>query len=134
MAVNASVSSSFQASFQKGEKRNDQRNGNTPAMDLGGAEYRIFRRGVSRALPVADKARRTSGSGQNFGGLNAAAKFWAPQQDIAAEIGAKNMPVACFLNAPTSAPTNGISHPLRLSCGGVWVPRPRRDEISPTPA
>ena len=38
--------------------------------------------GESRALPVADEARRTSGSGQNFGGLNAAAKFWAPQQEI----------------------------------------------------
>ena len=38
--------------------------------------------GESRALPVADEARRTSGSGQNFGGLNAAAKFWAPQQEL----------------------------------------------------
>jgi hypothetical protein len=38
---------------------------------------------------VADEARRTSGSGQNFGGLNAAAKFWEPQQDIAAAIGTK---------------------------------------------
>ena len=36
--------------------------------------------GESRALPVADEARRTSGSGQNFSGFNAAAKFWAPQQ------------------------------------------------------
>ena len=42
----------------------------------------MLRRGESRALPVADEARRTSGSGQNFGGLNAAAKFWAPQQEI----------------------------------------------------
>jgi hypothetical protein len=33
---------------------------------------------------VADEARRTSGSGQNFGGLNAAAKFWAPQQVMSA--------------------------------------------------
>ena len=61
----------------------------------------MLRRGESRALPVADKARRTSGSGQNFGGLNAAAKFWAPQQDIAAAIGTKNMPPACFLYVPT---------------------------------
>ena len=38
--------------------------------------------GESRALPVAGEARRTSGSGQNFGGFNAAAKFWAPQQEI----------------------------------------------------
>ena len=38
--------------------------------------------GESRALPVANEARRTSGSGQNFGDLNAAAKFWAPQQEI----------------------------------------------------
>ena len=38
--------------------------------------------GESRALPVADEARRTSGSGQNFGGLNAAAKFWVPQQEL----------------------------------------------------
>ena len=94
----------------------------------------MLRRGVSRALPVADKARRTSGSGQNFGGSNAAAKFWASQQDIAAETGTKrwcganqdgcysgiaaeidtkNMPLAyflnvstpaCFLNAPTPLP------------------------------
>ena len=71
----------------------------------------------SRAPPVADEARRTSGSGQNFGGFNTAAKLGAPQQEIrfwppcvkgavsyggiAAEIGAKNMPPACFLNAPT---------------------------------
>ena len=30
----------------------------------------MLRRGESRALPVADEARRTSGSGQNFGGSN----------------------------------------------------------------
>ena len=63
----------------------------------------MLQRGESRALPVADEARRTSGSGQNFGGLNAAAKFWAPQQDIAAEIDTKNMPLAYFLNVSTPA-------------------------------
>ena len=40
--------------------------------------------GESRALPEADEARRTSGSGQNFGGFDAAAKFWAPQQELSA--------------------------------------------------
>ena len=84
--------------------------------------------GAIRALPVADTARRASGSGQNFGGSNAAAKFWAPQQGIriwppcvkgavsyggiAAEIGAKNMPPACFLNAPTGG-LSSIRQPLR---------------------
>ena len=38
--------------------------------------------GESRALPVADEARRTSGSGHNFGGFHAAAKLWEPQQEI----------------------------------------------------
>ena len=38
--------------------------------------------GESRALPVADEAQRTSGSGQNFSGFNAAAKFWVPQQEL----------------------------------------------------
>ena len=65
----------------------------------------MLRRGESRALPVADKARRTSGSGQNFGGSNAASKFWAPQQDIAAEIDTKNMPPAYFLNVSTPPST-----------------------------
>ena len=40
--------------------------------------------GAIRALPVADEARCASSCGQNFGGLNAAAKFWVPQQDHAA--------------------------------------------------
>ena len=82
----------------------------------------------SRAPPVADEARRTSGSGQNFGGFNTAAKLGAPQQEIrfwppcvkgavsyggiAAEIGAKNMPPACFLNAPTGG-LSVIRQPLR---------------------
>jgi hypothetical protein len=35
---------------------------------------------------VADEARRTSGSGQNFGGFNAAAKFWVPQQELSAKL------------------------------------------------
>ena len=36
---------------------------------------------------MADEARRTSGSGtQNFGGFNAAAKFWVPQQELSAKL------------------------------------------------
>ena len=111
----------------------------------------MLQRGESRALPVADEARRASGSGQNFGGQKDAAKFWVPQQDIAAAIGTKrwcganpdgcysgiaaeidtkNMPLAyflnvstpaCFLNAPTLSVLAALGHLSQRERQGVRI-------------
>ena len=72
-----------------------------------------LRGGESRALPVADEARRTSGSGQNFGGLNAAAKFWAPQQVMpsVSEAGGENLSLLF-------SPSVGA---LRKHAGGMFL-------------
>ena len=40
----------------------------------------------------------------------AAQKFWAPQQDIAAEIDTKNMPLAYFLNVSTLSVLAALGH------------------------
>ena len=74
--------------------------------------------GANRALPVADTARRASGSGQNFGGPNAAAKFWAPQQEIRTPQLSKRKRIA----APVCALARNDR--TRNACGGAHGPRP----------
>ena len=51
----------------------------------------------------------------------AAQKFWAPQQDIAAEIDTKNMPPACFLNVSTPACFLNVSTDSHASDIGHWL-------------
>ncbi len=60
-----------------------------------------------------------------------AQKFWAPQQDIAAEIDTKNMPLAYFLNVSTPAYFLNVSTLSGLAALGHLSQRERQG-LTPT--